>query len=94
MKNRTAPHHENLKEDYNRVFAKGAGRKSSSALEKWFKEHIPTYYISIDKDFSNCSGLEEWRKSAAECRESKKLVVIALSLLIPINLRIFLEKFW
>ena len=27
LKNRTAPHHENLKEDYNRVSQRGVGRK-------------------------------------------------------------------
>lgn len=64
LKNRTAPHRENLKEDYNRVSQRALEEKRSSALEKWFKEHIPTYFISIDKDFANCSGLDEWRKSA------------------------------
>lgn len=71
LKNRTAPHRENLKEDYNRVSQRALEEKRSSALEKWFKEHIPTYYISIDKDFSNCSGLEEWRKSAANAEKAR-----------------------
>lgn len=65
LKNRTAPHRENLKEDYNRIAQRALEEKKNGALEKWFKEHIPTYYISIDKDFSNCSGLEEWRRAAA-----------------------------
>ena len=64
LRNRTEPHRENLKEDYDRVAKRALEEKKSSALEKWFKEHIPTYFISIDKDFSNCTGLEEWRKSA------------------------------
>ncbi len=64
LRNRTEPHRENLKEDYDRVAKRALEEKKSSALEKWFKEHIPTYFISIDKDFSNCAGLEEWRKSA------------------------------
>ncbi len=71
LKNRTAPHRENLKEDYNRVSQRALEEKRSSALEKWFKEHIPTYFISIDKDFSNCSGLEEWRKSAANAEKAR-----------------------
>ena len=65
LKNRTEPHRENLKEDYNRVASRALEEKKNTALEKWFKEHIPTYYVSIDKDFSACGGLEDWRKAAA-----------------------------
>lgn len=71
LKNRTAPHRENLKEDYNRVSQRALEEKRSSALEKWFKEHIPTYFISIDKDFANCSGLDEWRKSAGNAGNAR-----------------------
>ena len=68
LKNRTEPHRENLKEDYNRVANRAMEDKKSGILEKWFKEHIPTYYISIDKSFGACTGLEEWRKAAIEAR--------------------------
>ncbi len=64
LKNRTKPHRENLKEDYNRVSQRALEDKKSGILEKWFKEHIPTYYISIDKEFGNCSGLEDWKKAS------------------------------
>ncbi len=68
LKNRTEPHRENLKEDYNRVANRAMEDKKSGILEKWFKEHIPTYYISIDKSFSTCTGLEEWRKAINEAK--------------------------
>ncbi|MEI6585846.1 MAG: peptidylprolyl isomerase [Sediminibacterium sp.] len=68
LKNRTEPHRENLKEDYNRVANRAMEDKKSGVLEKWFKEHIPTYYISIDKSFSACTGLEEWRKAINEAK--------------------------
>ncbi len=71
LKNRTNPHRENLKEDYNKVTQRALEEKKNGALEKWFKEHIPTYYISIDKDFSACSGLEEWRKSAVNAEKAR-----------------------
>ena len=29
-------------------------------LEKWFKEHIPNYYINIDKNYESCEGITEW----------------------------------
>ena len=64
LKNRTEPHRENLKEDYNRVSQRALEDKKSGILEKWFKEHIPTYYISIDKEFGNCAGLEDWKKAS------------------------------
>jgi peptidyl-prolyl cis-trans isomerase SurA len=65
LKNRTEPHRENLKEDYDRIAKRAMEEKKNGVLERWFREHIPTYYISIDKDFSTCSGLEEWRRAAA-----------------------------
>ncbi|MEN9686452.1 MAG: hypothetical protein RLZZ28_2238 [Bacteroidota bacterium] len=71
LRNRTEPHRENLKEDYDRIAKRALEEKKSSALEKWFKEHIPTYFVSIDRDFSNCSGLEEWRKSAAAAEKAR-----------------------
>jgi peptidyl-prolyl cis-trans isomerase SurA len=71
LRNRTEPHRENLKEDYDRVAKRALEEKKSSALEKWFKEHIPTYYISIDKQFSSCNGLEEWRKSAQNAESAR-----------------------
>ena len=71
LKNRTEPHRENLKEDYNRVASRALEEKKNTALEKWFKEHIPTYYVSIDKDFAACGGLEEWRKAAAAADKAR-----------------------
>jgi peptidyl-prolyl cis-trans isomerase SurA len=66
LKNRTEPHRENLKEDYNRIASRALDGKKSEILEKWFKEHIPTYYISIDKQYSSCKSLEDWTKAAIE----------------------------
>lgn len=71
LKNRTNPHRENLKEDYNRISQRALEEKKNGALERWFKEHIPTYFVSIDKDFSNCTGLDEWRKSAESAEKAR-----------------------
>ena len=71
LRNRTEPHRENLKEDYDRVAKRALEEKKSSALEKWFKEHIPTYFISIDKDFSTCNSLDQWRKSAENAEKAR-----------------------
>ncbi len=64
LKNRTQPHRENLKEDYNRIAARALDTKKQTALTKWFKEHLPNYYITIDNDFKNCSSLADWWKYA------------------------------
>lgn len=63
-KTKKEPHRENLKEDYNRVSQRALEDKKQVVLEKWFKEHIPTYYVLIDKDFANCTGLDDWRLAA------------------------------
>ena len=71
FKTKKEPHRENLKEDYNRVAQRALEDKKQVVLEKWFKEHIPTYYVLIDKDFSNCTGLEDWRKAAENATKSR-----------------------
>lgn len=71
LRNRTEPHRENLKEDYDRIAKRALEEKKASTLEKWFKEHIPTYFVSIDKEYSSCSSLEEWRKSAENAAQAR-----------------------
>ncbi|MDP1843520.1 MAG: peptidylprolyl isomerase, partial [Sediminibacterium sp.] len=70
-KTKKEPHRENLKEDYNRVAQRALEDKKQVVLEKWFKEHIPTYYVLIDKDFANCTGLEDWRLAAESATKSR-----------------------
>jgi peptidyl-prolyl cis-trans isomerase SurA len=72
FKTKKEPHRENLKEDYNRVAQRALEDKKSAALEKWFKEHIPTYYVLIDKDYSNCSGLDDWRIAANNAAKNRE----------------------
>jgi peptidyl-prolyl cis-trans isomerase SurA len=60
LKTRTNPHRENLKEDYDRVAKRVMDEKKEQVMRKWFKEHIPNYYVNIDKEFTGCSNLGEW----------------------------------
>lgn len=64
LKSRSEPHRENLKDDYNKVAQRALEVKKNVILEKWFKEHIPNYYINIDKNYENCSGITEWLQVA------------------------------
>jgi peptidyl-prolyl cis-trans isomerase SurA len=60
LKTRTTPHRENLKDDYDRVARRVMDEKKEQVMRKWFKEHIPGYYVNIDKEFTGCSNLGEW----------------------------------
>ncbi len=66
LKSRTEPHRENLKEDYNRIAQRALEEKKQRALEIWFKEHLPNYYITIDKEFADCKSLADWWKFASK----------------------------
>ncbi len=64
FKDRTEPHKENLKEDYNRVAARALEVKKTKILESWFNEHITNYYINIDEEYQSCTEIKEWTKVA------------------------------
>ncbi len=72
LKRRTEPHRENMLDDYNRIAQRSIEEKKSAALEKWFKDHIPTYYVSIDKDYAGCDGLNDWKAAAAKANADRK----------------------
>jgi peptidyl-prolyl cis-trans isomerase SurA len=66
LKSRTEPHRENLKDDYDLVAQRAIEIKKQAALEKWFAEKIPTYYLMIDKDFNDCHTIENWLRYSAK----------------------------
>ncbi len=71
LKNRTQPHRENLRDDYNRVAQRALEEKKNAVLEKWFKEHIPTYYVLIDREYAGCTGLDDWRLAAENATKAR-----------------------
>ncbi|MDE3234435.1 MAG: peptidylprolyl isomerase [Bacteroidota bacterium] len=66
LKTRTNPHRENMKEDYNKIAQRALEQKKQEKLEEWFKDHLPAYYISIDKDYAGCKSLDDWWKYASK----------------------------
>jgi peptidyl-prolyl cis-trans isomerase SurA len=64
FKERSTPHKENLREDYNRVSVRALEEKKSKVLENWFKTHITNYYIFIDPEYQTCPELKDWVKVA------------------------------
>jgi peptidyl-prolyl cis-trans isomerase SurA len=71
FKDRTEPHKENLKEDYNRVAARALAVKKQKVLEEWFNEHITNYYIFIDDAYQPCDEIKEWTKVANSISKQK-----------------------
>ena len=65
LKTRTEPHRENLKDDYDKIAQRALDEKKQQALEKWFKDHIADYYITVDKSYTGCSDvIGDWLKAS------------------------------
>ena len=60
LRNRTTPHIENMKDDYNRISQRALGDKKQNILSKWFSEKIKGYYIFVDEEFAQCIELKPW----------------------------------
>jgi peptidyl-prolyl cis-trans isomerase SurA len=60
LTNRTEPHRENLKDDYNKIAQRALEEKKNDVMEKWFVTKISTYYISIDKEYQGCHEMQKW----------------------------------
>jgi peptidyl-prolyl cis-trans isomerase SurA len=50
LKSRSAPHRMNLQDDYSKISQFAIEEKKSKALDKWLKNKMATYYISIDPE--------------------------------------------
>ena len=66
LRNRTQPHIENMKDDYNRISQRALEEKKQNILSKWFADKIQGYYIYVDPEFANCSDLAPWLAASAK----------------------------
>lgn len=57
---KTEPHRENIKDDYSKIALRALEEKKNNALESWFNEKIPTYYIKVDEEFKTCEEMNKW----------------------------------
>jgi len=64
LQTRSEPHRENLKDDYSKIASRALEEKKQEALEKWFRTHIPNFYISLDSEFAACESIKLWSGSA------------------------------
>ncbi len=63
LRNRTEPHRENMRDDYNKIAQRALEEKKNDALELWFNTKISSYYIMIDNDYKNCDEMKKWSTS-------------------------------
>ncbi len=59
IQNKTEPHRENIRDDYNKISQRALADKKSLAVEKWFKSKLPTYYVMIDPEYGGCASIRE-----------------------------------
>ena len=57
LHSRSEPHRENLKDDYDKVAQRALEEKKQQVLEKWFKDHVANYYITVDKSYTGCANV-------------------------------------
>ena len=58
LRSKTEPHRENMKDDYNKISVRALEEKKNTAIERWFINKLPTYYIMVDKEFQACESIQ------------------------------------
>jgi peptidyl-prolyl cis-trans isomerase SurA len=66
LKSRSQPHRENLNDDYTRIQQRALAIKQQTARDKWLRDKIPTYYISVDDEYKQCGHISQWLGSVAK----------------------------
>lgn len=60
LRDRTAPHQANLKDDYTFIKRAAENRKKEEGIQKWVNQESKGTYIRIDEKFSFCDYLYNW----------------------------------
>ena len=61
LKSRSEPHRMNMQDDYSKISQFSLEEKKSKALDKWLKNKLATYYISIDPGTgADCPQLQKY----------------------------------
>ena len=58
LRSKTEPHRENIKDDYNKIAVRALEEKKTKAVERWFINKLPTYYIMVDKEYQACESIQ------------------------------------
>ena len=60
LKARTNPHRANLKDDYQKIQQAAEAEKKDKQVRNWINRKRQSFYIKIDKEFSNCPFDNPW----------------------------------
>ena len=56
---KTAPHRENMKDDYSKLATRALEEKKEKELEKWFRRNASTFFVQLDDEYYTCPGIKE-----------------------------------
>lgn len=59
LQKKTAPHRENIRDDYDRIAQRALAEKKDRTIDKWFVSKLPTYYVLVDKDYQLCDDIKK-----------------------------------
>lgn len=66
LRSKTAPHRENLKDDFNEISQRALSIKQQQALANWLTKNVGNYYIRVDENLYDCPEILEWTKRSQE----------------------------
>jgi peptidyl-prolyl cis-trans isomerase SurA len=55
---RTAPHRENIENDYSKIAGRALEEKKEKELQKWFIKNSNTFYVQIEDEFKDCAPIK------------------------------------
>ncbi len=70
LKSRTEPHKANLKDDYSKIQQVAFSEKQNTYLMNWLEEHINSFYIKIDPEYSECENISKWLKASSSAKKN------------------------
>lgn len=56
--NRTAPHRENMENDYSKIAGRALEEKQQKELQKWFIKNSNTFYVQIEDEYKDCEPIK------------------------------------
>ncbi len=55
---RTAPHRENMTDDYSKIAGRALEEKKELELQKWFIKNSKTFYVQIEEEYRDCAPIK------------------------------------
>ncbi|HLP39231.1 peptidylprolyl isomerase [Lacibacter sp.] len=55
---RTAPHRENIENDYSKIAGRALEEKKEKELQKWFIKNSNTFYVQIEDEYKDCAPIK------------------------------------